>query len=276
MNILFCGDSHIEDGLTLAVLSLARTTDEPLCIYVLTMHLETAEKQYSAVPKSCIRYLDSYVAEKNPESFVRAVDVGDLVRADLPLENMDTRFTPYCMLRLYADLVPEIPDRILYLDTDVLFRKSCMPLYCTDVSDAEFAGVLDYYGSWFFRQRFYRRDYVNSGVLLLNMAKIRESGLFLRCREVCRDKRMFMPDQSALNKLSTAKVFLPRRFNEQRRLREDTVIQHFTTSFRFFPWLHSVTVKPWDVERVHSVLKLYEYDELYAEFFRVKKEMAFR
>lgn len=33
---------------------------------------------------------------------------------------MGTRFTPCCMLRLYADRIPELPDRLLYLDTDVL------------------------------------------------------------------------------------------------------------------------------------------------------------
>ena len=44
------------------------------------------------------------------------------------------------------------------------------------------------------------------------------------------------------------------------------MFQHFTTSFRFFPWFHPVTVKPWDVERMHRVLKLHEYDDLLAEY----------
>ena len=73
---------------------------------------------------------------------------------------------------------------------------------------------------------------------------------------------MFMPDQSALNKLAESKKILPRKYNEQRKLQPDTVLQHFTTSFRVYPVVHPVCVKPWDAEKMHSVLKLHEYDEL--------------
>ena len=81
-----------------------------------------------------------------------------------------------------------------------------------------------------------------------------------------RNKKMFMPDQSAINKLSTYKKIQPRRYNEQRKLHENTVLQHFTTSFRFFPWLRTLTVKPWQIDRVHSELKLFEYDDLLDEY----------
>ncbi len=36
---------------------------------------------------------------------------------------MKTRFTPCCMLRLFADEILELPDKILYLDNDVICRK---------------------------------------------------------------------------------------------------------------------------------------------------------
>ena len=83
---------------------------------------------------------------------------------------------------------------------------------------------------------------------------------------MCLTKKMFMPDQSALNKLAVKKKIMPRRFNEQRRLHKNTVLQHFTTSFRLFPIFHSVTVKPWMFDEVHSTLKLYEYDDLFKEY----------
>ena len=38
---------------------------------------------------------------------------------------------------------------------------------------------------------------------------------------------MIMPDQSALDRLTSSKLLLPRKFNEQRSLRKDTVIKHF-------------------------------------------------
>lgn len=85
---------------------------------------------------------------------------------------------------------------------------------------------------------------------------------------------MFMPDQSAINKLAKYKKILPRKFNEQRKLHKDTIIQHFTTSFRFFPCFHSVTVKPWEIEKVHGKLKIYEYDDILEEYKNVEKELV--
>ena len=37
MNILFCGDRNIVDGITIACLSLLKNVKEPLSIYILTM-----------------------------------------------------------------------------------------------------------------------------------------------------------------------------------------------------------------------------------------------
>ena len=85
--------------------------------------------------------------------------------------------------------------------------------------------------------------------------------------------KMFMPDQSALNKLAVKKRILPRRYNDQRKLHDDTVIQHFSTTFRFFPWIYTVTVKPWQIDEVHDTLKLHEYDDLLEEYSSLKEEM---
>ena len=83
---------------------------------------------------------------------------------------------------------------------------------------------------------------------------------------------MFMPDQSAINRLAKEKRIQPRKYNEQRKLREDTVLQHFTTSFRFFPWLHTLTVKPWQIEKMHEKLRLHEYDDILEEYKQIKRE----
>ncbi|MCD7884699.1 MAG: hypothetical protein LUI87_13495, partial [Lachnospiraceae bacterium] len=87
------------------------------------------------------------------------------------------------------------------------------------------------------------------------------------------EKKMFMPDQSAINKLAAQKKLCSRAYNEQRRLHEETVFQHFTTSFRFFPWLHTLTVKPWQIEQVHEKLKLHEYDDILQEYTAVMAEL---
>ncbi len=265
MNILYCGDKHIEDGLIISVLSLTEHSKEPLNICVMTVDITCGQYDLKPVSDNVINYLDKIVAERTGGT-VRKFDVTDIFSGQLPSANMETRFTPCCMLRLFADEIPEIPDKVLYLDNDVVARMDISGFYYQDIDNYELAGVLDYYGRWFFRKNIFKMDYLNSGVLLLNMRKIRESGLFRKCREMCVSEKMFMPDQSAINKLASKKIIRDRRYNEQRKLHKNTVMQHFTTSFRLFPWFHSLTVKPWQIERVHEILKIFEYDELLAQY----------
>lgn len=273
MNILYCGDGNIADGLIISVLSLTRHIDEPLNVFILTMGLETETRVYRALPQRVVDALDRIVKDKNPQSSVCSTDISELFEKEPPQANLGTRFTPFCMLRLFADSVPHLPQRILYLDNDVICRGDFSDFYYQDMEGCELAGVLDHYGRWFFRRNIFRMDYLNSGVLLLDLERIKETGLFEKSRLMCRTKKMFMPDQSALNKLAIGKKQWPRRFNEQRKLQKDTVFQHFTTSFRFFPYIHTVTVKPWQIDKMHDILKLREYDGLLEEYRAVKEKL---
>ena len=272
MIILFCGDGNIADGVIISTLSLLKNAKDTLHIYLLTATVTHGSTYYRALSGEFADYLDDLVKQQNVQNTVRLFDISDLFAAQPPVANMETRFTPCCMLRLYADIVDGIPDKILYLDNDVICRLNPDGFYSTDMKDAELAGVLDYYGSWFFQRQFFERDYLNSGVLLLNLDKIRQTGLFKKCRERCKNTEMFMPDQSAINKLAQNKLIVPRKFNEQRKLHNDTVFQHFTTSFRFFPWLHTVSVKPWNIDGMHNTLRLYEYDDILNKYLTVKQK----
>ena len=51
-----------------------------------------------------------------------------------------------------------------------------------DLTNIEYAGVFDRYGSWFYRKNIFKRDYINSGVLLINLQLIKETRLFEKCR----------------------------------------------------------------------------------------------
>lgn len=274
MNILFCGDSNAEDGVLISTLSLLKNVDE-VHIYILTMYTKNEKKNYQPFSKTAADYIRSLVINQNPKNSVDLIDCSSLFIKEPPTANMGTRFTPYAMLRLYADELPQIPDRILYLDDDVIIRKDPTEFYEQDLTNIEMVGVLDYWGRFFFHNIHNKKvfDYLNSGVLLLNMKEIKETGLFAKVRHMMQVKKMFLPDQSALNKLATKKKIAPRRFNEQYRLQKDTVIQHFTTSFRFKPYFHTQTVKPWDVERVHNVLKLHEYDDILNEYLKIRDNL---
>ena len=265
MNLLYCGDQNIQDGLLISILSLLKHGSDELHIYVMTMELHTAQKDYHAIPDQTISFLNQLVQRTNRNSFVKKYDCTALFKRQIPQKNMGTRFTPYAMLRLFADQLPDLPAKLLYLDSDVVCRQDPREFYHQDITDVELVGVLDYYGRWFFHHSLTHLDYINSGVLLLNMEKIKQTKLFERARERCVKRWMFMPDQSALNKLAQAKRIAPRKYNEQHQLHADTVFQHFTTSFKFFPLFKIQTIKPWEVQQVHDVLGIHEYDDIINE-----------
>ncbi|WEV70943.1 glycosyltransferase family 8 protein [Lactobacillus sp. ESL0785] len=277
MNILFCGDHQAEDGILIAILSLLKNagTDE-LHIYILTMYAQSYKKKFQPFSKHAADYLSSLLTTKNPQSTLKLIDCTGLFAKEPPLANMGTHFTPYAMLRLFADEIPQLPDKILYLDADVIVRRSLQKFYHQELNDAEFVGVLDYWGRFFFHNFHEHKtfDYINSGVLLLNLPKIKETRLFGRIRRLLQTKSVFMPDQTALNFYAQYKKIAPRRYNEQYKLKPDTVIQHFSTSFRFLPIFHTQTVKPWDVERVHKVLKLHEYDDILNRYLQLRGNLV--
>lgn len=257
MNILFCGDAGVRQGIFMSALSICKNTTADLTFYILTAN---AGRQ-DAISADFAEKLSIAIRGEGRSNRVILIDISESFNGYLPIANMKTRFTPLCMLRLFADITPQIPDKILYLDTDVLCRRDFLKFYNTDMTDVDIIGVPDRYGKWFFGNIF-KHDYLNSGVLLMNMANIRKNGLFEKCRRMCRDKKMFMPDQSALNKLAVKKK-VSAVYNEQGKIKEATVFKHFTTFFKFLPYFRSVTVKPWQIERLHSELEIFEFDDIY-------------
>lgn len=267
MNILYCGDKGIEDGLIISVLSLIKHTKNKLNIYVLTMtHME-----HKPVSKKVISVLDKLVKKTNKDSSVSLLDITETYNKCIPTANVKTRFTPYCMLRLYADKI-ELPSKILYLDNDVVCYNNFEEFYNISNDNYELVGVLDYYGSHFFKKNIFKKDYLNSGVLLLNLDLIKKTRLFEKAREMCQTKEMLLPDQSALNKLCTKKKIVNRKYNEQHKLKADTVFRHFSTTFKIFPYIKPQTIKPWHIENMHNILKTYEFDDIIEEYLKIKKE----
>lgn len=129
-------------------------------------------------------------------------------------------------------------------------------LYDIDVSGVEYAAVKEKYGCWLIRP-----DYFNAGMLLLNIARIRRTGLLEKARQRIRTKKMLFADQTAIFKSTTKKMLLPRRFNEQSRFdRKDTVVCHFCKRLMFRPYPHTENYKQWQVEEIHKYLNCHTFD----------------
>lgn len=73
-----------------------------------------------------------------------------------------------------------------------------------------------------------------------------------------------MPDQTAIHRSATARLYLDTRFNEQRSVKPDTVIKHFNRGIKWLPFPHFFNVKQWDRKAVRDKLKIRVFDEDYA------------
>jgi len=107
----------------------------------------------------------------------------------------------------------------------------------------------------------------------MNIRKIRETGFLEKCRKyISKNKSPFL-DQDALNRFVTTKAYLPNKFNEQHKRREDTVIRHFSKTIKWFPFFHTQNIKPWMVSQVHSVMKTNQYDDILNEYLELKNNL---
>ena len=76
-------------------------------------------------------------------------------------------------------------------------------LYDQDVSAVEYAAARDHYGHFLVSP-----NYINAGVLLFNMKRCRETGIFEKARELIRVKMLMFADQSALIRSTTKKKII--------------------------------------------------------------------
>ena len=181
------------------------------------------------------------------------------------------------MLRLYMDKVPEIAklDRVLYMDYDVVCREDISEFYNMDLGGIEVAGVLDIYGRrWYHYHGLFKQDYMNSGVMLFNLPECIKTRMFERAVNLCMEKWMMLADQAALNKAINRRKLVDRKFNEQEeRPRKDTVLHHFSNNFKFWPYFRVQKVKPFEIEKIHSVLKITEYDDILNKYDELKEKL---
>lgn len=269
MNILICGNEKVFDGMLIACLSLVRHTTQPIDFYILTMDLTQLNSDFKPINSSQKDVLEQVLKSKNNLSQVHLIDATQLYLEKMGTSpNNQTSYTPYSFLRLLADKIETLPDKILYIDTDVVFNSDPSELYNINIENFEFGGVPDYYGRFF-----YNKNYINTGVLLLNLNEIRKTGLFEKTLWLCREKKIFLADQTALNRSAKAKLILPRKFNEQKKMHTDTVIRHFSKTIKFFPIFHTQNIKPWNIDLVHQKLKLHNFDDILTQYQEIKSQM---
>lgn len=273
INLLLCGNEKVFDGALTELISIINRTSEVINCYIFTAELTRIKPEYTQIKDEQVDFLNEVVKRKNQKNKVTKIDVTKIYENEFKnCVNEGAYCTPYTLLRLFADLVPEIPDKLLYLDIDIMVGRDIAQLFNINIEEYEYAAVKEKYGCWLIRP-----DYINAGMLLLNMKKIKETGLLKKAREKIKTKKMLFADQDAVYWSTTKKKILPRIYNEQSKFnKKDTVICHFCKRLMFLPYPHTENFKQWNIEEVHKVLKCYCFDEDLEEYLRVKEEFNVR
>ena len=261
INVIYCCNDKLFEGVFLSATSVARRSGAPVSISVFTMDGRNEDSSYVPFSKDHASIINAAIKTFDERNEAAVYDLTEQFgKAFGGGKNLKNEFTPYALLRLLADDEKVAPcDKAIYLDADTMACGDIEELWNTDVSDYEYAAALDRLGKFWVA-----RNYCNSGVLLLNLKKIRETGMFVKCRKLIKTKRFFMPDQTAIHRSATSRLYLDTRFNEQRSVKPDTVIKHFNRGIKWLPFPHFFNVKQWDRKAVRDKLKIRVFDEDYA------------
>ena len=172
-----------------------------------------------------------------------------------------TRITQATYYRLFlTDILPSTIDKVLYLDGDIIVRKTLLPLWKIDLTDYAIGGAFDWAEG---RKEIYTRlgypstkGHFNAGVLLINLSYWRIHNLKKAFVEYVWNysDRIKYEDQDVLNVvLQDQKLLIPIKYNFQtgflKKIPEwnylkyeeevneglsDPVIVHYTE--RYKPW----------------------------------------
>lgn len=270
INILFSGNDKVFDGILTCILSILKRTKSTkhFCFYVMTTDVTYIKQEYTAFRDEQITFLDEIVKEYHPENRVKKIDVTEFYQREFAnCPNELAYCSPYTLLRLLADLIPDIPDKLLYLDVDILFQHDVELLYRYDVSEYEYAAARDHYGKYLIHP-----NYINAGVLLLNMRRIRETGLFTKARTLLREKKLLFADQSAIYRSTTKKLMLPQKYNDQKFLHKHTVVRHFSKRLFYLPYPHTANIKQWNLSAMYRAFGYSQFDDILYEYIYLKKK----
>jgi lipopolysaccharide biosynthesis glycosyltransferase len=127
------------------------------------------------------------------------------------LEN--TRLTQVAFYRLFLPILINI-ERILYLDGDTLTFKDLREMYNLDFNDTYIIGTLDYFSNGVDYLKLKSEKYINSGVLLINLEKLRNDKKYIELINIVNKVKLRHEDQTVINYILYPKIgILPYKYN---------------------------------------------------------------
>src|SRR5690606_19820274 len=151
-----------------------------------------------------------------------------------------------------STLLPESVNKIIYFDCDGLILSSLKELWETDISNYEIGAVLDVVSSDAKKEinLSLEEDYINSGMLLINLKKWREDNLETKMIDYIistSGQKFHFNDQRVINKLCRNKKILSPRFN--------VITPFYLMTVKQLKRYHKITAPFYSQDKIDSALK---------------------
>lgn len=243
MDIVFNIDNKYVPFLCTTILSLLENNKEhKIKFHILTIELSNENREY----------IKELVTTQNSEVLFYDINI-DLLKG-FPIGkgtvNPNYPYTGYLRL-LISEIIPSYINKILYLDCDIIIINSIDKLWNTDISNYCIAAVDDYgeNGTNGIERLIGIKgySYFNAGVLLMNLDRMRELGIYEQYKEwsISNYSKIKFHDQDVLNALL---------FDKRKKI--DSQWNHMT-NFGNGTIIHFSGIKPWQSECKHPLKKVF-------------------
>ena len=193
MNILVTLDSGYLKPLTVMLNSLAASNrDSRFDVYV----------AHASLTQEDFRFLSDRVPEESVR--IRSIPISPKMFDDAPVDDRIPKATYYRLLA--AQFLPDALDRVLYLDPDLVVINPIASFYSMDLTGKYFAAASHQFNlmQWMNRVRLRMpagSQYINAGVMLMNLELLRAEQDVSAMYEYIRENRRRLPlkDQDILN-----------------------------------------------------------------------------
>lgn len=279
MNIVYIADKNYCDYLVISLFSLLKN-NRPEKIFVL---IDFENKRFNKrIAKFCrqnrtlIEVIQ--IEKKRIESLIPS--------AILTTKNTHATIANYYRLFL-SDYMPSTIDKLIYIDCDTIVNGSMIDLWNSNIEEFYFGAVRDSgvnYSSYLRSFNLTSTTYFNSGLLLINLKKIRNEKFTNRCIDFINLKfdRINYWDQDVINIVANNKIReLNYRYNFQAfcfdlKMKSEPIVIHFTGNgnkpLQKSQVRNTYEALFWYYARQCGYNKLYNYLKVKLFFYKVYKK----
>ena len=209
MIVAYNSDERFASIFATSVLSLFESNkgEDEITVYLIEDHISDESK--SRFQSIAEQYGRTIITIPMP-------DLAKLAGVDIAIPAYNRMAT--CGRLFIASCLPQNIDKVIYADCDIIFMKSLHELWETDISSYDLGMVDDGQSVGHREVLGIQKDgiYYNSGIMLVNLRRWRESQLEQKFVRYMHDQSGYVPipDQGTLNAVCDGKILrLPLKYN---------------------------------------------------------------